>query len=457
MKRNKDINYGRRDFLRRLGIGAGSAMALAALEPIGALARPMSLMPSPPESEGENRMTYRVQHGSKQLVSLLGFGMMRLPNDQEQVNEMVDYAIAHGVNYFDTAPVYMGGRSEVLTGNALARHPREKFLVATKMSNQNPSSWDFDKAKAMYEQSHERLQLDVIDYYLLHAIGGGGVDNLHSRFIDNKLLDFLLAEREAGHIRHLGFSYHGDVSAFDWLLDHQEEYHWDFVQIQMNYLDWRHASIRGGRRHDADAEYLYSKCEKTGVQCVVMEPLRGGALTKVDEEVSEALKAVRPDDSMARWAFRWVGSHPNILTTLSGMNRMDHVKENVETFSPLDPCTEAENTLLATLADKVAGVPTIPCTTCAYCMPCPFGVNIPGNFAYYNEAVNQKIIPLPNSDAADYGKRREAFIDGYKKALPDAKTWAHSCQDCEECLSKCPQQIRIPNQLARIVETLGKK
>ena len=225
----------------------------------------------------------------------------------------------------------------------------------------------------------------------------------------------------------------------------------------MNYLDWRHASIRGGRRQDADAEYLYTKCEKTGVQCVVMEPLRGGALTKVDEEIFAALKAVRPDDSMARWAFRWVGSHPNILTTLSGMNLMDHVKENVETFSPLDPCTEAENALLATIADKVAGVPTIPCTTCAYCMPCPFGVNIPGNFAYYNEAVNQKIIPLPSSDAEDYGKRHEAFIDGYKKALPDTTTWARSCQDCEECLSKCPQQIRIPNQLARIVETLNKR
>ena len=215
MKKNKDIDHGRREFLRRLGIGTGSAMALAALKPFNTLARPLGLVPSPPESEGDNQMTYRVQHGSNQRVSLLGFGMMRLPNDQEQVNEMVDYAISHGVNYYDTAPVYMGGKSEVLTGKALARHPREKFLVATKMSNQNPASWDFDKAKAMYEQSHERLQLDVIDYYLLHSIGGGGVDNLHSRFIDNKLLDFLLAEREAGRIRHLGFSYHGDVSAFD--------------------------------------------------------------------------------------------------------------------------------------------------------------------------------------------------------------------------------------------------
>ena len=283
------------------------------------------------------------------------------------------------------------------------------------------------------------------------------MESFNKRFIENGLLDFLLEERKAGRIRHLGFSYHGDVRVFDWLLDHQDQYHWDFCQIQMNYLDWRHASIRGGRRQDADAEYLYEKCEKTGVQCVVMEPLRGGALGKVSSEVEEQLKALRPDDSVARWAFRWVGSRPNILTALSGMNKMEHLEENVKTFSPLDPCTEAENTLLEKIADEMAGVPTIPCTTCAYCMPCPYGVDIPGNFAYYNEAVKDKVLPLPDRSAADYAERKQQFAEGYRKALSDQKAWAYSCQDCEECLSKCPQQIRIPNQLSRIVETLRKK
>ncbi len=457
MEKKKNTDLGRRAFLRRLGIGAGSAVAMMALEPFGALARPSGLLKAVSDKNDEPvRMTYRVLRGTTEQVSLLGFGMMRLPDDQEQVNEMVDYAIAHGVNYFDTAPMYMGGRSEVLTGNALSRYPRDKFYVATKMSNQNSRFWDFDAAKEMYLRSFERLKVDYIDYYLLHSIGGGGVENLEDRFLNNKLLEFLLAERKAGRIRHLGFSYHGDVSAFDWLLDHQDEYHWDFVQIQMNYLDWRHASLRGGRRHDADAEYLYNKCEKTGVQCVIMEPLRGGALAKVPAEVEQELKAVRPDDTPARWAFRWVGSHSNILTTLSGMRALNFLVENVETFSPLDPCTEAENALMARMADQIAGVPTIPCTTCAYCMPCPFGVDIPGNFAYYNEAVNQKIIPLPEHTAADFAQRRQQFVEGYSRALPDAKTWAHSCQDCEECLSKCPQQIRIPNQMARIVETLGR-
>jgi len=450
MTKKEQMDMNRRQFLKRLGLGAGSAMALMAMEPLEVFSKENTEKPK------DLRMTYRVQHGSGEQISLLGFGMMRLPNNQDEVNQLVDYAIEHGVNYFDTAPMYMGGQSEVLTGNALARHPREKFFVATKMSNQNRRTWSFEESKRMYERSLERLKVDYIDYYLLHSIGGG-MDSLKGRFLDNGVLDFLLKEREAGRIKHLGFSYHGDVRDFDWLLDRQEEYHWDFVQIQMNFLDWRHASMRGGRRTDADAEYLYGKCEKMGVQCVVMEPLRGGAFGRMAQELTDKLKAVHPDDSTARWAFRWVGSYNNILTILSGMNRMDHLEDNINTFSPLDPCTEQENRLLAEIADEMSGIPTIPCTTCEYCMPCPYGVNIPANFAAYNEAVNSHLLPLPHKDASDYAERQQAFIDSYKKALPDEKTWAVRCQDCEVCLSKCPQQIRIPNQMARIVETLRKK
>jgi hypothetical protein len=448
-KEKRLTDMSRRDFLRRMGLGAGSAVALMALEPLSLLANAKSKQTM---AEDEVKMTYRVQNNSGERISLLGFGMMRLPNNQEEVNKMVDYAIEHGVNYFDTAPVYMGGQSEVLMGNALSRHPRNKYYVATKMSNQRGGS--LDDAKRMYHTSFEKLRVDYLDYYLLHSIGGGGMESLNRRFFDNGLLDFLLNERKEGRIRHLGFSYHGDVRVFDYLLDHQEEYHWDFCQIQMNFLDWRHASLRGGRRTDADAEYLYNKCEKAGVQCVIMEPLRGGAFGRMAKELSDQLAAVHPNDSTARWAFRWVGSYPNILTTLSGMNRMDHVIENIETFSPLKPCTEEENALLASIADQMAGFPTIPCTTCAYCMPCPYGVDIPGNFAFYNDAVNDHILPLPVSGSADLAARKQQFAEGYKKALPDEATWARRCQDCEECLPKCPQQIRIPNQLARIVETL---
>ena len=441
----------RREFLQQLGLGAGAAVALNMLGPLRVLAQ------DDKGSQVQNRMTYRVQHGTGEQISLLGFGMMRLPDNQEEVDRLVDYAISHGVNYFDTAPMYMGGRSEVLTGNTLSRYPRNKYYVATKMSNQNRRLWSFSESKRLYEQSFERLKVDYIDYYLLHSIGGGGMETLRGRFFDNGLLVFLLKEREAGRIKHLGFSYHGDIRPFDYLLDHQNEYHWDFCQIQMNFLDWRHASMRTGRRVDADAEYLYNKCLKAGVQCVIMEPLRGGAFGRMAKELEAQLKAVHPEDSTARWAFRWVGSYPNILTTLSGMNQMEHLIDNVNTFSPLDPCTDAENQLLAEIADQMSGFPTVPCTTCAYCMPCPYGVDIPGNFAYYNEAVNEHILPLPDKQSADYAVRKQQFIEGLRKALPNTESWARSCVDCEECLSKCPQQIRIPNQMARIVEILRKR
>ena len=276
-KKDNRNEMSRRDFLRRLGMGAGAAVAMGMMQPFRMFAQDeLKVVPS--------RMTYRVQHGSGEQISLLGFGMMRLPNNQDEVNELVDYAIEHGVNYFDTAPMYMGGQSEVLTGNALSRHPREKYYVATKMSNQRQNLWGFDDCKRMYEQSFERLKVDHIDYYLLHSIGGGGMDALKGRFLDNGLLDFLLKEREAGRIKHLGFSYHGDVRPFDYLLDHQDEYKWDFCQIQMNFLDWRHASMGSGWKKDADAEYLYSKCEKAGVQCVIMEPLRGGAFGRMAKD-----------------------------------------------------------------------------------------------------------------------------------------------------------------------------
>lgn len=444
----------RRQFLHKLGLGA----AVMAIDPLSVFAGETSKPQTAAGGDAQHQMTYRVTHGSGDKVSLLGFGMMRLPDDQDEVNRLVDYAIAHGVNYFDTAPMYKGGNSETMTGRALSRHPREKYFVATKMSNQRENLWSMDEARKMYKESFKSLQVDYIDYYLLHSVGGGGLDTLKGRFLDNGLLEFLLREREAGRIRHLGFSYHGDVSVFDFLLDHQDEYHWDFAQIQMNYLDWRHASLsKSGWKQDADAEYLYDKMEKTGVQTVVMEPLRGGSLARMDDELSRRLTALRPDDTPARWAFRWVGSHPNILTTLSGMNQLSHLEENVRTFSPLDPCTEAENKLLEEIADVMAGFPVIPCTACEYCMPCPYGVDIPGNFAYYNEAVAQQILPLPDKQAADYMDRKEQFAQGLRKALPDASTWATQCVDCETCLKKCPQQIRIPNQMARIVETLRKR
>ena len=464
MKKNckQQHEMNRRQFLERLGLGSATALSLITIKAApfclsrgGVTSLEASTRKGLEEADGS--MTYRTQNGTGEKISLLGFGMMRLPREQEQVNELVDYALAHGINYFDTAPMYGGGNNETATGIALSRHPRNTYYVATKMSNQNDQLWSFEKSKEMYENSFRKLQVDYIDYYLLHSVGGGGIDNLKARFIDNGLLDFLLEERKAGRIRHLGFSYHGDVKVFDWLLDNNDKYHWDFVQIQMNYLDWTHAQRgRGRRRGDANAESLDGRLEKLGIQAVIMEPLRGGGLANVADDIREQLARARKDDTPARWGFRWVGSKPNVLTALSGMNRMEHLKENLETFSPLDPCTNVENELLERIADKMSGLPTIGCTTCAYCMPCKHGVDIPGNFAFYNKAVVDGRLPLPDSSAPDFEEKRQAYLTAYQEAIPN-KARANRCQDCGECLSKCPQQLPIPTHLSKLVEMTRKK
>lgn len=463
MKADKQ-DLSRRDFLRRMGIGTGMAVAAMMVDPLEGLAavgrKKTKKASSKANADGTNpsgvSMTYRTQKGTGEKVSLLGYGMMRLPTrdrqiDQDMVNQEVDYALAHGVNYFDTAPVYHGGQSEVATGIALSRHPRHTYMVATKMSNFDRRSWPIERSKEIYHESFKKLQVEVIDYYLLHSVAGN-MEELEGRFLNNGLLDFLIEERKAGHIRNLGFSHHGDVRVFDRLLSMHDEVHWDFVQIQMNYLDWRH----GKSSNNTDAEYMYDKLNKLGIQSVVMEPLRGGRLASLPDEAAAQLRQRRPDDSIASWAFRWVGSHPNVLTTLSGMTTLEILKENVATFSPLNACTAEENALLERVADSVAGFPTVPCTACAYCMPCPFGVDIPGNFTYYNKAIDNKQLPLPERTAADYAQRAQAFADGYRQAIP-AEAWASKCADCEACLSKCPQKIRIPNQLGRIVELTRKR
>ena len=457
MEEKNACGMDRRQFLGRMGMGYVTALSLMAFRPRHLGAQPRTTPSAQTDTDApEGGMTYRIQNGSGEKISLLGFGMMRLPREQEEVDRLVDYAIAHGVNYFDTAPAYGGGQNEAVTGRTLSRYPREKYYVATKMSNQHGDNWSFERSKEMYENSFRQLRVDYIDYYLLHSVGGGGMEPLLGRFLDNGLLDFLLKEREAGRIRHLGFSYHGDVEVFDWLLDHNDTYHWDFVQIQMNYLDWTHAGSGRRRRGDANAEYLYGRLEKLGIQCVIMEPIRGGGLANVSDEVRSRLSKARPDDSPARWAFRWVGSHPGVLTALSGMNRMEHLEENVATYSPLEPCTTPENELLERVADLMVGLPTIGCTTCAYCMPCKYGVDIPGNFAFYNKAVVEGRLPLPEPTAEDYEARRTAYLEAYRAAIPD-KARANRCQDCGECLKKCPQELPIPTNMSRLVEMTRKR
>ena len=451
MAENKQ-NRSRRDFLKRLGWGGASAVGMMAMAPLTTFGKPED------ETADPAKMAIRENRRTGDKVSLLGYGMMRLPTNnrainQDMVNQEVDYALAHGVNYFDTAPVYHGGRSEEAVGIALSRHPRDKYFVATKLSNFGRDQWNLDSAKKMLKSSMEKLKVDYIDYYLLHSVGGKGPDEFKARFEENGIFEFLQEERKAGRIRNLGFSFHGSIETFDYLIDNNDDFEWDFVQIQMNYIDWRHADTRRG---NTDAEYLYNKLEKAGIQCVIMEPLLGGRLANVPDDVRSMMKEVRPSDSPARWAFRWVGSYPNVLTVLSGMTTMEVLKENVATYAPLEACTESENALMTKIADKMNGVPVIPCTDCKYCMPCAFGLDIPGNFSVYNKAVNEGILPLPDKSSPDYQKRLDAVNKMFQKGL-NKKQWATKCTDCEACLPKCPQHIRIPNQMGRIAEILRKR
>ncbi len=449
MQTNDKKGLSRREFLRRLGLGGVAVVGSSAVSCSSDL---VTGNKTGSGSVGGGTMTYRTTPTTGDRVSLLGYGCMRWPQvdptdrnspmDQEQVNRLVDYAIEHGVNYFDTAPVYGRGLSERVTGIALKRHPREKYFIATKLSNMR----DFSRegALAMYRKSFEELQVDYIDYYLLHSIGGGdGIPTVKKRFFDNGVLEFLLKEREAGRIRNLGFSYHGDVKAFDYLLSLHDQIRWDFVQIQLNYVDWKHA----GRRN-TNADYLYAELWKRGIPSVIMEPLLGGRLASLNEHLTQRLKERRPEESVASWAFRFAGSPEGVLTVLSGMTYLEHLEDNIRTYSPLEPCSEAELTLLEDTAQRYLRYPLIGCTDCLYCMPCPYGLDIPGIFKHYNKCINEGNVSATSGDA-DYRRARRAFLVGYDRAVPRLRQAAH-CIGCRECVAHCPQSIDIPAQLRKI-------
>ena len=441
----------RRDFFKVAGAAGLSATALAGCRGGGA---------SAPEELPMGEMTRRTNPSTGDKVSLLGFGMMRLPSvggrsaregnediDQEMVNRMVDYAIAHGVNYFDTSPAYCRGLSEKATGIALARHPRNTYFIATKLSNFAPETWTREASIAMYRNSLKDLQTDHIDYYLLHGIGmGGGMEEYEKRYVDNGVLDFLLDERKAGRIRNLGFSYHGDVAVFDRLLAEHDKYHWDFVQIQLNYLDWKYA--KEINPNNTNAEYLYNELAKRHIPAVIMEPLLGGRLSNVPDGIVAMLKQREPERSVASWAFRFAGSFPGVLTVLSGMTRMEHLQDNLRTYSPLRPLSDEEFAFLQRAADRMMQFDTIPCNDCKYCMPCPYGIDIPAILLHYNKCLNEGNVP-ESSQEPGYRSARRAWLVGYDRSVPKLRQASH-CIGCGQCSPHCPQRIDIPAELHRI-------
>ena len=449
----KKENISRRSFLKLFGAGAvGTAAVLT-----GCKEKTMQVVGDEYKNQVEppvGKMTYRTNPKTGDRVSLLGYGMMRLPSkvdngnefDQDMINRQVDYAIEHGLNYFDTSPVYCQGKSESCTGIALSRHKRSEYFVATKLSNFNRDYWKREKAIEMYRNSMKELQVDYIDYYLLHSVGGG-MDEFNGRYVDNGIMDFLLEERKAGRIRNLGFSFHGYKAVFDEVLALDDKYHWDFCQIELNYLDWDYADEINDR--NVDARYLYAELEKRNIPSVIMEPLLGGRLVKLPQYLMTELKQKNPERSVASWAFRYAGTPTGVLTVLSGMTYMEHLKDNLLSYCPLEPLSDEEMEYLhGEVAQKIVGLENIPCNDCKYCMPCPYGIDIPAIFVHYNKMKNEGSLPMGLGDS-EYRKHRRKYLISLDRVVPRDRQPDH-CIQCGQCTPHCPQNIQIPQELAKI-------
>lgn len=365
-------------------------------------------------------------------ISLLGLGCMRLPKldpekdeiDYAKAQEIVDYAYAHGINYFDTAYRYHGGDSELFVGQALKKYPRESFYLATKLPiwmAETP-----EDVERIFNDQLARCQVEYFDFYLCHSQNSANFDKI----VKFGAYDFLKKMKAEGKIRHLGFSFHDKPEVLQRIVD---TYEWDFAQIQLNYLDWEMQ----------DAKAQYEILEKAGIPVIIMEPVRGGFLAAPGAEAEAKLKAAAPDRSVASWAIRYAATLPGVMTVLSGMSNMEQIADNVATMTGFAPLSEAEYALLDDVVNNCLKKDFVPCTGCRYCMDCPFGVDIPKMFAIYNNYA--------------LTKNAERFLKAYNEA-PESER-VHNCQQCGACMEQCPQHIQIPEKLKMIgelVERLSK-
>jgi predicted aldo/keto reductase-like oxidoreductase len=354
-------------------------------------------------------------------ISALGFGCMRLPKDADgkidfaESEKLIDYALSRGVNYFDTAYVYNDGDSERFCGYALSKYDRKSYNIATKLNILKVKCReDMDR---IFEEELQRLKTDRIDFYLLHALGRERFE----KFLELDVFEFLQRRKNAGEIGHIGFSFHDTPEALRVIAD---SYDWEFAQLQLNYLDWERQR----------AKDQYEILEKRGIPCIVMEPVRGGRLASLGEEADGILKTAAPGRSVASWAIRYAASLPNILTVLSGMSDMDMTKDNIDTMADFSPLSQTERETLAKAVEAFLKNTTVPCTGCRYCMPCPFGVDIPGMFGLYNKLAVDKF--------------KEAFKKEYEK-VPDTSR-ADRCAACGQCKTLCPQHIDIPDWMEKV-------
>lgn len=351
----------------------------------------------------------------------LGFGLMRLPEadgqiDLEQVCQMADAYLAAGLNYFDTAYVYHGGNSEKIVKEALAkRHPRESFMVATKLP-----AWcmkeEADRDRIFNEQL-ERCGLDYFDFYLLHSVEDGGNGDTYDRL---NCWDWAVQKKAEGKIRHFGFSFHGSPEYLERILDAHPEV--EFVQIQLNYADWENPVVRSGQ--------LYEILHRRGIPMVIMEPVKGGTLAKLTPELEAKFTAARPDKSIASWALRFVASLPGVMTILSGMSSPEQMADNLNTFAHFEPLTDAEKAVVEEVRTIMMSVPQIGCTACRYCTDgCPMSIAIPDVF----RAVNT--MRLYHEEF-----RPKNFYGGL---IGQGHGRAADCVACGQCEGVCPQHLPI--------------
>ena len=353
-------------------------------------------------------------------ISRLGFGCMRLPEkdgkiDRPLAQEMVEYALAKGINYLDTAYIYHDGESEIFLGQALKNFERSSYLLSDKLP-----LWlchEPEDAPGIFAEQLKRLQTDYIDFYLLHSFEG---NRRYDDVCRLKLADFCHKLKSEGRIRHLGFSYHGAPEDLERNFD---LYDFEFVLLQTNYLDWR------AQRAAQTASLLAQK----EVALFVMEPLRGGGLLDLPQSAAAVLRAANPERSWPDWAFKWLaGLDPQPVTVLSGMSGLAQMQENIGIFADFDPLTEKEQQAVEKAVAQLMATPLLPCTACRYCEPCPSGVRIAQNFDTYNDYIRLPDLKRLRSNYSMLGEQYQA----------------KNCTACGQCLEKCPQNIKIDRELA---------
>lgn len=365
-------------------------------------------------------------------LSALGMGAMRLPViggddgkiDEKAAADMVAWAMEHGVNYYDTAWGYHNGQSELVMGRALKAYPREQFYLATKFPGYDLAN--MDKVEEIFQEQLRKCAVDYFDFYLFHNVCEMNID----AYLDPKygIYDYLMEQKKNGRIRHLGFSAHG---SYDVMKRFLEAYGNDmeFCQIQLNYLDWSFQDAKG----------KVKLLKEYHIPVWVMEPLRGGKLASLQPEDEAALKALRPEEKVPAWAFRFLQSIPEVTMILSGMSNMEQMQENIRTFEEEKPLSAKEQETLLAIADGMVNKIALPCTACRYCTShCPQGLDIPGLLALYNEHCftgGGFLAPMALS------------------AIPKDK-WPSACIGCRSCEAVCPQQIKISEAMADFTSKL---